>query len=122
MVVLNTSREPPVRVTVLDNETAARMAEQQLRLEGIPSFSRCLQGGPGITGTAFHLPHALYVRPGDAMRAREVLNLVPLEILERDRPQASAQRPWRWWLVALALLIAALLIITAAPLAARLYG
>lgn len=122
MPAFKTTSEPPVRLTVLSNETVARMAEQQLLLEGIPSFSRCLGGGPAITGSAFNLPHALYVRPADAMPAREVLNLVPLEILERDGPQPSPQRPWRWWLVALGLLIAALLIITAAPLAARLYG
>ncbi len=118
----DTSRDPPVRLTVLSNETAARMAEQQLMLEGIPSFSRSLQAGPAITGLAFNLPHALYVRPADAMRAREVLNLVPLEVLERSGPAASSRGRWRWWLVVLGLIIAALLIFTASPLAARLYG
>ncbi|MSQ07414.1 MAG: hypothetical protein EXR54_06645 [Dehalococcoidia bacterium] len=118
----DTSKDQPVRLTVLGNETAARMAEQQLLAEGIPSYSRSLQGGPGLWGSAFNLPHALYVRPADAMRAREVLTLLPLEVLEREGVPAPPRRRWRWWLVVLGLLIAALLIITASPLAARLYG
>jgi hypothetical protein len=118
----NTSSDPPVRLTVLGNETAARMAEQLLLLEGIPSFSRSLGGGPAITGSAFSLPHALYVRPADAMRAREVLNLVPLEVLERDGPSALPRRRLKWWLVVLGLLIAILLIFTAGPRFDRLYG
>lgn len=111
-----------VRLTVLDNEATARLAEQRLRQQGIPSFSRSLQGGPGLWGSAFNLPHALYVHPADEMRAREVLDLVPLEVVERDGPGSPPRRRSRWLVVALALLIAALLVITAAPLFIRLYG
>lgn len=117
-----THRDALVRLTVLDNEATARLAEQRLRQQGIPSFSRSLQGGPGLWGSAFNLPHALYVHPKDEMRAREALNLVPLEVLERDGPRLLPRRQSRWLVVALVVLIAALLVITAAPLATRLYG
>ena len=120
-------RDALVRLTVLDNEAAARLAEQVLGQQGIPSFSRSLQGGPGLWGSAFNLPHALYVHSADEMRAREALNLVPLEVLERDGlrlpPRRQSRRhQYQWWVVALVALIAALLVITAAPLAARLYS
>jgi hypothetical protein len=118
-------RDVLVRLTVLDNEATALLAEQRLRQQGIPSFSRSLQGGPGLWGSAFNLPHALYVHSADEMRAREALNLVPLEVLERDGPRLPPRRQsrqYQWWVVALVVLIAALLVITAAPLAARLYG
>jgi len=120
-----THGDPLVRLAVLDNEASARLAEQRLGQEGIPSFSQSLQGGPGMWGSAFNLPHALYVRASDEMQAREVLNLVPLEVRERASPPAprrSQLRRRRWWVVALGVLIAALLVLTAAPLVGRIYG
>ncbi|MCH8800276.1 MAG: DUF2007 domain-containing protein [Chloroflexi bacterium] len=77
---------------VFDNEPTARMAEQRLKLEGIPCLIRSLRGGPGLWGSAYNLPHDLLVYEGDEMRAREVLEYVPQEILEREREQ-EGERP-----------------------------
>ena len=66
------------------------MAEQRLQLEDIPCLVRSLRGGPGLWGTAYNLPHDLLVYEDDEMRAREVLELAPAGILERER---AGQRP-----------------------------
>jgi hypothetical protein len=50
------------------------MAEQRLHLEGIPSMIRPLQGGPGLWGSAYNLPHGLYVFQFDAILAKDVLD------------------------------------------------
>ena len=89
------SREQPrkqVSLRVFDNEPTARMAEQRLNQEGIPCLVRSLRGGPGLWGTAYNLPHDLLVYEGDEMLAREVLEIPPQEIMERDREQES-ERP-----------------------------
>ncbi|MCI0898550.1 MAG: DUF2007 domain-containing protein [Chloroflexi bacterium] len=89
------SREPrrkQVSLRVFDNEPTARMAEQRLKLEGIPCLIRSLRGGPGLWGSAYNLPHDLLVYEGDEMRAQEVLEYVPQEILEREREQ-EGERP-----------------------------
>jgi hypothetical protein len=75
-----------VRLAVFDNEPMARLAEQRLHQEGIPCFLRSLGVGPGATGSAYYLPHALYVHQADEMLAREVLGLAPKEMLKRERP------------------------------------
>ncbi|PKB71444.1 MAG: hypothetical protein BZY87_05490 [SAR202 cluster bacterium Io17-Chloro-G6] len=66
------------------------MAEQRLQLEGIPCLVRSLRGGPGLWGSAYNMPHDLLVYEGDEMTAREVLELVPEEIMERER---TGQKP-----------------------------
>ena len=85
-------RRKQVSLTVFDNEPTARMAEQRLQLEGIPCLIRSLRGGPGLWGSAYNLPHDLLVYEGDEMRAQEVLEYVPQEILEREREQ-EGERP-----------------------------
>ena len=110
-----------VRLTTFDNEPLARLAEQRLRQEGIPCLIRSLQGGPGLWGSAYNLPHGLYVHQSEEMRAREVLDLPPREIAERegDGP-ASAPRPGLWLIIfAVALLLA---LIIAAPSLLQLFG
>ena len=83
-----------VSLMVFDNEPTARMAEQRLQLEGIPCFVRSLRGGPGLWGTAYNLPHDLRVHEDDVMRAREILDVVPKEILERERErEREGQKP-----------------------------
>lgn len=77
-------RGKQVSLTVFANEPTARMAEQRLRLEGIPCLVRSLQGGPGLWGSSYNLPHDLLVYDTDEMRAREILDLVPQEIIERE--------------------------------------
>ena len=82
-----------VSLTVFDNEPTARMAEQRLQLEGIPCLVRSLRGGPGLWGSAYNLPHDLLVYEDDEMRAREVLDVAPKEILERERQGQQQQLP-----------------------------
>ncbi len=80
-------REPEgkqVSLKVYDNEPTARMAEQRLNLEGIQCLVRCLRGGPGLWGTAYNLPHDLLVYESDEMQAREILEIPPQEIIERE--------------------------------------
>jgi len=79
-----------VRLTIFENEPVARMAEQRLQLEGIPSMIRPLQGGPGLWGSAYNLPHGLYVFQSDAIWAKDVLELPPSEIVERAEGDASS--------------------------------
>ena len=83
-------QEKQVRLTAFDSEPMARLAEQRLRAVGIPSVTRSLRGGPAIWGSAYNLPHDLYVHESDEMRAREVLELTPLELTEREA-RASSQ-------------------------------
>jgi len=92
-------RRKQVSLTVFDNEPTARMAEQRLQLEGIPCLVRSLRGGPGLWGSAYNLPHDLLVYEGDEMIAREVLELVPEEILERERAGQKPSSVIPQWLV-----------------------
>ena len=54
---------------------------------------RSLRGGPGLWGTAYNLPHDLLVYEGDEMMAKEVLEIVPEEMLERERAQEGQKPP-----------------------------
>lgn len=69
------SRRKQVRLTSFDNEPMARLAEQRLWQSGIPCITRSLRGGPGLWGSAYNLPHDVYVYESDQVQAREVLNL-----------------------------------------------
>ena len=79
-----------VKLTVMASEPLARLAEQRLRNEGIPCMVRTLGAGLGGWGTAANLPYALYVKEADEMRARQVLELSPLEIVERETDDEAA--------------------------------
>ena len=85
-------REKEVRLTVFDNEPMARLAEQRLRQDGIPCFIRSLGAGLALWGTTYSSSHALYVYQADEARAREVLDLAPREVLEREK-RVSGRRP-----------------------------
>ena len=87
--------QPPGRgqqivLKVFDNEPMARLSEQRLRHEDIPCLIKSLHGGPGLWGSAYNLPHALYVYEADQMTAREVLELPPQELAEREADPASS--------------------------------
>lgn len=84
-------REKQVRLAVFDNEPLARLAEQRLREAGIPCITRSLRGGPGIWGSAYNLPHDLYIYESDEMRARELLELTPQEPGAREARSGSNQ-------------------------------
>ena len=98
-----------IKLIVLDNEPLARLAEQRLQQEDIRCVVRALGAGPGGWGVATNLPHAIFVKSHDEMRARQVLDLAPAEIAERDSDQT--QPAYR-----LPVAIVVLLIITAAAL------
>ena len=121
------SREPrrkQVSLRVFDNEPTARMAEQRLKLEGIPCLIRSLRGGPGLWGSAYNLPHDLLVYEGDEMRAREVLEYVPQEILEREREQ-EGERPstlMPQWMITLTIVAVAAFIALTVVIANRTAG
>ena len=86
-------REKEVRLTVFNNEPMARLAEQRLSQEGIPCFARSLAAGSPVWRSAYDSPHGLYVYRADEMRAREVLDLPPVELLERTFRGRTAPVP-----------------------------
>ena len=115
------SGQKQIQLTVFDNEPEARMAEQRLFQEGIPCVTKSLGGGPGLWGTAYNLPHGVYVYEEDAMQARELLGLDADGVTPGND---SARRPelrtsWGW--VALVIVLALTLVI-AAPTLAQLFG
>ena len=106
MAKFTRGQEKQVRLTVFDNEPMARLAEQRLRQQGIPSIIRSLRGGPGLWGSAYNLPHDLYVFESDETAAREVLELAPPQDSEGEDQVSSTQRsaPNLWLLLAGAVL------------------
>ena len=84
---------------VFDNEPTARMAEQRLQMEGIPCLIRSLLGGSGLWGTAYNLPHELLVYEGDESYAREVLQYVPQEMIEREQESERPSPLMLQWMV-----------------------
>ena len=100
-----------IKLTILENEPLARLAEQRLWQEDIPCVVRSLGVGPGGWGAATNLPHAIYVKASDEMSAREVLELAPAEIAEREDSSSHApQRPSTVVIATLIILAAALLL------------
>ena len=117
-------RRKQISLAVFDNEPTARMAEQRLQLEDIPCFIRSLRGGPGLWGSAYNLPHDLLVYEEDQMRAREVLDIAPREIIERERqgqqpPAPTAQGSMPQWMVTGAIVIIVAFIALAVVMADR---
>ena len=103
-----------VQLTMFNNEPMARLAEQRLRLEGIPSLIRSSHGGPGLWGSAYNLPHGLDVFQSDEMQARDILDLAPLEIAERDQAAGSGLcHQNRAWIIVAVIAIVLVLVITA---------
>ncbi len=107
-----TSRGKQVRLTGFDNEPMARLAEQRLREEGIPCFTRSLRGGPGLWGSAYNLPHDISVFEADEARAREVLELPNVDPNQRDAAESAASgRDRRLLFWGLAIAVVAVVII-----------
>ena len=109
------NRDKQVRLTVFDNEPLARLAEQRLLQAGIPCFIRSLRGGPGLWGSAYNLPHDLYVYASDESPAREVLDLAPPESTDdyvRESPGGVSQRRWAALAGALIFTLVLLLVIS----------
>ena len=105
----NMSRQ--VRLTVYQNESLARLAEQRLNQQLIGCVVRSLGAGSGGLGVATNLPHALYVLAEEEMRAREVLNIPPAEIAEREPRPVRPRRVPTPAIVGLVLVAAGVLIL-----------
>ena len=123
MAFSNRRGEKQVRLTVFNNEPMARLAEQRLTQMGIPCFIRSLRGGPGLWGSAYNLPHGLYVHESDEAQAGEVLDLVPRELSqalaqelseEGDRPAPPLSNSSLWLVLAGAVLAILFLLVTVA--------
>ena len=112
------TRIKQVMLHTYDNEPTARMAEQRLRSLGIPAMVRSLHGGPGLWGSAFNLPHGLYVFETDESKAREVLGLGSAD--SQDNDEASPRRGSLWLILVVVGLVLAVAI--TAPAWASMFG
>ena len=121
MVQSGSSGQKQVQLTVFDNEPEARMAEQRLFQEGIPCVTKSLGGGPGLWGTAYNLPHGVYVYEEDATRARELLGLDAAGVTPGDGSFRGSELRTGWGWVALIIVIA-LALMVAGPRLARFFG
>ncbi len=115
------SGQKQIQLTVFNNEPEARMAEQRLFQEGIPCITKSLGGGPGLWGTAYNLPHGVYVYEEDATQARELLGLDAEGVALGDDSARGPELRTSWGWVALVIAIALTLVI-AAPTLVRLFG
>ncbi len=115
------SGQKQVQLTVFDNEPEARMAEQRLFQEGIRCVTKSLGGGPGLWGTAYNLPHGIYVYEEDATQARELLGLDADGVTPGDGSSRVSELRTGWGWVALIIGIALTLVIVA-PTLVRLFG
>ena len=101
-----------IQLTVYDNEPLARLAQQRLQQEGVPCIVRSLGVGPGGWGVATYLPHGLYVGASDEMKAREILELPPSEIAERDGTSSRTPIKIHPALIVLLLVVVAAVLLT----------
>ena len=92
-----------VRLTGFDNEPMARLAEQRLWQSGIPCITRSMRGGPGLWGSAYNLPHDIYVYEADQAKARELLELP--ELVEDEGTVTQPRGFSGFWLAAAVLII-----------------
>ena len=86
------------------------MAEQRLRQAGIPCFIRSLRGGPGLWGSAYNLPHDLYVYASDETPAREVLDLTPEGLEEQETHLLPRRSNPNLWVLMAGIILAVLVI------------
>lgn len=113
--MLNMDHRPSgkqVQLTVYDNEPLARLAQQRLQQEDVPCIVRSLGVGPGGWGVATYLPHGLYVGEFDEMKAREILELPPGEVTERDGTSPRTPIKIHPALVVLLLIVVAAILLT----------
>ncbi len=101
-----------VQLVVYDNEPLARLAQQRLQQEDIPCVVRSLGVGPGGWGVATYLPHGLYVEASDEAKSREVLELSPAEIAERESTSSGPAKRVHPAFIALLIAIVAIVLLT----------
>lgn len=87
--------EGPVQVAYADTREEAALIRGLLREEDIKSIARQagVEGGAGTSSLLTRSPRRIYVRPADAVRARELIGEVMVEDpLEEEIPEpANAQ-------------------------------
>ncbi len=101
-----------IQLNVYDNEPLARLDQQRLQQEDIPCVVRSLGVGPGGWGVATYLPHGLYIEASDEMKAREILELAPAEITERDGTSTGSPIKLHPALVVLLFVVVAAILLT----------
>ena len=97
------NRRKQVRLTGFENEPMARLAEQRLWQSDIPCFIRSMRGGPGLWGSAYNLPHDIYVFETDRARAGEVLELDHAELDTGKGMSAPARSNGGLWVAGVVL-------------------
>ena len=122
MAFSNRRRERQVRLTVFNNEPLARLAEQRLRQMDIPCFIRCLRGGPGLWGSAYNLPHDLFIYESDEPQAREVLDLAPREPLAAEEQIHHRDSAPNLWLVLVGAVLAVAVLLAMVSVFSRPLG
>ena len=104
-----------VEVATYENEPLARLSEQRLYQAGIPCVLKSLQGGSGLWGSAYNVPHSLYVYENHLDEATEILGLD--SIISPSGNDYTKQ--WPSWLV-LGIVLVVVLVLVSATSAVRL--
>ena len=104
-----------VEVATYENEPLARLSEQRLYQAGIPCVLKSLQGGSGLWGSAYNVPHSLYVYENHLDEATEILGLD--SIISPSGSDYTKQ--WPSWLV-LGIVLVVVLVLVSATSAVRL--
>ncbi len=95
-----------VRIAIFNSEPLAKLAEQQLYDSGVPCLLKSLNGGPGLWGSAYNLPHGVYVYERDTAKALDILQLDSIDDGYSDRGSGkSISGIWILLMVVLGLLI-----------------
>ena len=101
-----------VEVATYENEPLGRLSEQRLYQAGIPCVLKSLQGGAGLWGSAYNVPHSLYVYEHQVDEATEILGIDSIFISESPTDGYSIKQ-WPSWLVISVVLVVVLVLVCA---------
>lgn len=101
-----------IEVATYENEPLARLSEQRLYQSGIPCILKSLQGGSGLWGSAYNVPHSLYVYEHHLDEAAEILGLDSMSSFNLPSDNDSAKQ-WPSWLVILVVLLVVFVLVSA---------
>ena len=96
-----------VRIAIFNSEPLAKLAEQQLYDSGVPCLIKSLNGGPGLWGSAYNLPHGIYVYERDTSKALDILQLDSIDDPYSDR---DSGKPVSTLLILLMIVVALVII------------
>ncbi|MBI2856211.1 MAG: hypothetical protein HYX93_05125 [Chloroflexi bacterium] len=119
--MIPTSGADQVRLATFESEPLARLCQQRLREEGIPSVVRSLGAGSGAWGGSAFVPHAIYVMSRDRRRAVGVLAGTDSPEYLLDTGIAAEESPGRMsgFLLAAAVTMLAIAVLSAVYTALR---